>query len=88
MTRPGTAGRNVRGWTTVRTSCGRDLVVRGLRLDGLPNPVRRVVLDIGCQPYDRGEVWVSLTATEARQLASHLVVHADAIEDGSAPPQR
>jgi hypothetical protein len=80
MKRPGTAGRQVRSGTTVRTSCGRDLVVSRLRLDGLPHPVHRVVLDIGCQPYDRDEVWVSLTATEARQLARHLVAHADMIE--------
>jgi HSP20 family molecular chaperone IbpA len=50
------AGR-VASRTVLRTSCGRDLVVGRLRLDGLPHPTLRVTLDVGCQPYDHGEVW-------------------------------
>jgi hypothetical protein len=74
----------VRPGTVLRTGCGRELVVSRLRLDGLPRPVDRVVLDIGCQPYDRDEVWVSMTAAEARQLAAHLMVQAAVLEGGSA----
>jgi hypothetical protein len=59
--------------SVVRTSCGREFVVGRLRLDGLPHPALRVTLDVGCQPYDRGEVWVSLTAAEARHLAGQLL---------------
>jgi putative redox protein len=67
----------------VQTSCGRQLVVGRLRLDGLAPPVGRVTLDIGCQPYDHGEVWASLTAAEARQLAGLLLARAADIEDDS-----
>jgi hypothetical protein len=83
MKRPGSAGRVVRPGAVLRTGCGRELVVSRLRLDGLPHPVRRVVLGIGCQPYDQDEVWVSMTAAEARQLAGQLMVQAAVLEDGS-----
>jgi len=57
----------------VHTSCGRELVVGRLRLDGLLRPAHRITSDVGCQPYDHGEVWASLTAAEARQLAGQLL---------------
>ncbi len=74
--------------SVVRTSCGRELVVGRLRLDGLPHRTLRVTLDVGCQPYDHGEVWASLTAAEARQLAGHLLAQAAAVERESAETSR
>jgi hypothetical protein len=59
-----------------------------LRLDGLPHPAIRVTLDVGCQPYDRGEVWASLTAAEARQLAGQLLAQAAAAERESSATTR
>jgi hypothetical protein len=78
----------VRPGTVIRTSCGRELVVGRLRLDGLPQPTLRVTLDVGCQPYDRGEVWASLTAAEARQLGGELLAQAAAAERESAATTR
>jgi hypothetical protein len=72
----------------VQTGCGRELVVGRLRLDGLAQPVRRVTLDIGCQPYDHDQVWASLTAAEARQLAGMLLTQAAQVEDDSGWPDR
>jgi putative redox protein len=82
------AGGRAASRTVIRTSCGRELVVGRLRLDGLPHPTLRVTLDIGCQPYDRGEVWASLTAAEARQLATQLLAQATAAERESAATRR
>ncbi len=67
----------------MRTTCGRDLVVGRLRLEGLARPVGRVTLDVGCRPYDHNEVWTSLTAAEARHLAALLLAEA-ARADGDA----
>ncbi len=55
-----------------------------MRLDGLPHPAARVTLDVECQPYDRGEVWASLTTAEARQLAGQLLAQATAADRDTA----
>ena len=84
---PGAGDRavaQVASQSVVRTSCGRELVVGRLRLDGLPHRTLRVTLDVGCQPYDRGEVWMSLTAAEARQLAGRLLAQAARVDRESA----
>lgn len=62
--------------SAMRTTCGRDLVVGRLRLEGLARPVGRVTLDVSCLPYDHNEVWTSLTAAEARHLAALLLAEA------------
>jgi hypothetical protein len=69
----------------VQTSCGRELAVGRLRLDGLGHPVHRVTLDIECQSHDREQVWASLTVGEARQLAAHLLAQAAAVLGESSP---
>jgi putative redox protein len=82
------AGARLASRTVVRTTCGRELVVGRLRLTGLPHPTLRVTLDVGCQPYDRGVVWASLTAAEARQLAGQLLAQAAAADRESAATTR
>ena len=74
------AGGRLVARTVVRTTCGREFVVGRLRLEGPPYPALRVTLDVECQPYDRGEVWASLTAAEARQLAGQLLAQAAAAD--------
>lgn len=71
------------GETVVRTACGRELTIGRLRLDGVRPCVGRVTLDVGCEPYDRGEVWASLTPDEARCVALALLDEADAAEAGA-----
>ena len=66
--------------TVVRTTCGRELTIGRFRLNGLRPLAERVTLDVGCEAYDRGEVWASLTPTEARRVALALVGEADAAE--------
>jgi hypothetical protein len=72
----------------VQTSCGRQLVVGRLRLDGLAHPVHRVTLDVGCQPYDHDQVWASLTVAEARRLAGLLLAQATMVEAERGPTDR
>jgi hypothetical protein len=88
MTRRAPAVQQVAARAVVRTGCGRELVIGRLRLDGLPRPVRRVTLDVACQPYDRAEVWASLTVDEARQLAAHLLAQAALVADESTATER
>jgi len=82
MTQP-TPRRPAKG--VVRTSCGRELAVGRLRLDGLGRPVNRVTLDIGCQSYDGEQLWASLTVGEARRLAAHLLAQAAAVLGEASP---
>ncbi|MGW7363726.1 OsmC family protein [Streptomyces sp. NPDC054841] len=66
----------------VRTQCGRTINVSRFVPEGLPAEMGRVVLDTVCEPYDRSEVWASLTPEEARRIAGLLLFQAEAV----APP--
>jgi putative redox protein len=71
--------RGARG-KTMRTECGREIVLGRLELPGLAHPVSRVTLDVGLRPYDHGEAWLSLTPNEARRLALGLLAEAATAE--------
>ncbi|WP_427164612.1 hypothetical protein ACQF4J_04390 [Streptomyces sp. C1-1] len=74
----------------VVTACGRRIAVRCLRLAAAERPISRVTLDVGRDQGGEPGVWASLTADEARDLASLLLVQADLAEHGtkSAGPSR
>ncbi|MEU9047805.1 MULTISPECIES: OsmC family protein [unclassified Kitasatospora] len=64
----------------IHTRCGRTIAVSRFAPGVLPPELGRVVLDTACEPYDRTEVWASLTPGEARQLAGLLLQQAAAVE--------
>lgn len=68
------------------TACGRQLRIGHLPLDGLPGG-GRVTVTASCAAFDRGQLWMTLTAPEARQLAAALLLESAALEDwhGAAP---
>jgi len=68
----------------LQTRCGRTIAVSRLAPGVLPVGMGRVVLDTACEPYDRSEVWASLTPTEARELAGLLLQQAAAVEEPPA----
>jgi putative redox protein len=70
---------------TVRTGCGREITVGRLRFRGREHPHGRVTLDVGLQPYDHDDAWVSLTSGEARRLALSLLAEAAAVERDDEP---
>ena len=57
----------------LRTSCGRQLTTGRLALGDAGYPVTRVFVDLGDCPGYEDNHWASLTVTEARQLAAHLL---------------
>ncbi|MEU0397661.1 OsmC family protein [Streptomyces sp. NPDC006208] len=65
---------------TVRTGCGRTISVSRFVSEGLPAEMGRVVLDTVREPYDRSEVWASLTPEEARRIAGLLLFQAEAVD--------
>ncbi|WP_327322596.1 OsmC family protein [Streptomyces sp. NBC_01210] len=67
----------------VRTGCGRTISVSRFVPEGPPAEMGRVVLGTVCEPYDRSEVWASLTPEEARRVAGILLFQAEAV----APPE-
>ncbi|MFI6445677.1 OsmC family protein [Kitasatospora sp. NPDC050543] len=67
------------------TRCGRNIAVSRYARGVLPPGLGRVVLDTGCEPYDRNGVWAELTPAEARELAALLLRQADAVD---RPPSR
>ncbi|MDH6574691.1 OsmC family protein [Kitasatospora sp. MAP5-34] len=64
----------------IHTACGRTIAVSRFAPGSLPIEMGRVVLDTACEPYDRSEVWASLTPGEARNLAGLLLFQAAAVE--------
>ena len=64
----------------MHTSCGRTVTVGRLKLSGPEHPLGRVSMNIGCEPHDRGQVWMSLTASECRRLAGILLAQAAAAD--------
>ncbi|MFH9347958.1 OsmC family protein [Kitasatospora sp. NPDC017646] len=68
----------------MHTACGRTLAVSRFPPEVLPDS-GRVVLDTLCEPYDTGQVWISLTPAEARHLAGMLLRQAAAVDHPRAP---
>lgn len=66
--------------SVMRTRAGRTIAVSRFASGVLPLGLGRVVLDTACEPYDRTEVWASLTPGEARRLAGLLLGQAAAVE--------
>jgi len=77
------AGRGL-GRDVVRTTCGREFTVSGLRLEKLAHPAARVSLSTRPLPQDGDTLWASFTPQEARRLAAHLLAHAAAAESATA----
>lgn len=74
--------------TTVGTSCGRELSVGRLRLDGVADSEHRpgfVTLSSALRPFDQDQWWASLTPVQARDLASALLAQATALEADEPP---
>ncbi|MEV7358848.1 CBS domain-containing protein [Kitasatospora sp. NPDC091276] len=63
----------------MHTTSGRTVAVSRFIPEVLPD-TGRVVLDTVRKPYDTGEVWISLTPAEARELAGMLLRQAAAVE--------
>ncbi|WP_331744015.1 OsmC family protein [Kitasatospora sp. NBC_01300] len=61
------------------TASGRTVAVSRFTPEVLPD-TGRVVLDTVRKPYDTGEVWISLTPAEARELAGMLLRQAAAVD--------
>jgi hypothetical protein len=61
---------------SVRTTCGREIQVGHLALGGGPRPAQRVSLCISASPDAQDGTWAGLTADEARQLATALLIQA------------
>jgi putative redox protein len=68
----------------MRTSCGRTITVGRLKLTGPAPPLGRITMNLGCEPHDRGQVWMSLTASECRHLAGILLAQAASAEQECA----
>ncbi|HZU55156.1 MAG TPA: hypothetical protein VFA06_04760 [Actinocrinis sp.] len=81
------AGRRL-GRDVVRTTCGREFTVSGLRLERLAHPAARVSLSTSPLPQDGDTLWASFTPQEARRLAAHLLAHAAAAESDAASAVR
>ena len=64
----------------VRTGCGREIAIGRMQMRPGRHQVDRITLRIGCQPYDNGEVWASLTSEESRALAGKLLAQAAAAD--------
>ncbi|MGE5291414.1 MAG: OsmC family protein [Micromonosporaceae bacterium] len=64
----------------MHTSCGRTVTLGRLKLSGPEHPLGRVSMNIGCEPHDHGQVWMSLTASECRRLAGILLAQAAAAD--------
>lgn len=69
---------------TIRTNGGRQVSVGRLTLEKMA-PIGRVILRITCRRAERDQLWASLTAAEARQLAEHLMTQATAVERRCRP---
>ncbi len=54
------------------TLSGRHLHVGALPMRGLPH-LGRVTLQVGCESFDREQMWLSLRPDEARRLADALL---------------
>ncbi|MFJ9846662.1 OsmC family protein [Kitasatospora sp. NPDC101155] len=63
----------------MRTASGRTLAVSRYAPAVLPD-TGRIVLDAAREPYEADQVWLSLTAAEARQLAGMLLRQAASLE--------
>jgi hypothetical protein len=64
---------------TIRTDGGREVRVGRLTLEEAA-PIGRVILRVTCQRAERGHLWASLTAAEARRLAADLLGQAAAVD--------
>lgn len=80
--------RHGTGRDVVRTVCGREFTVGGLRLEHLAHPAARVSLSTHRLPQDTETLWASFTADEARRLAAHLLAHAAAADSVTVAPPR
>lgn len=63
----------------IRTDGGREVRVGRLTLEDAA-PIGRVILRVTCQRAERGHLWASLTAAEARRLAAELLGQAAAVD--------
>ena len=61
---------------SVRTTCGREIRIGHLALGGGSHPAQRVSLGISASSDAEDGTWAGLTADEARQLATALLVQA------------
>lgn len=64
---------------TMLTDGGREVKVGRLTLEEAV-PIGRVILRVTCRRAERGHLWASLTAAEARRLAADLLGQAAAVE--------
>ncbi|MEV6110845.1 hypothetical protein AB0M28_40055 [Streptomyces sp. NPDC051940] len=78
----------------MRTSCGRLIAIRRMRL-GLPGRgVARVTLDVGPEREGASHAWASLSPHEARALgwalieAAEVAEHEAAVLPGDTEPRR
>nr|WP_188309015.1 OsmC family protein [Streptomyces sp. CBMA123] len=68
----------------MHTAAGRTVAVSRYTPEVLPDS-GRIVLDTPLEPYDVHQVWISLTAAEARQLAGMLLRQATLLERPQTP---
>ncbi|HEX6347419.1 hypothetical protein [Umezawaea sp.] len=64
------------------TKCGRQIAVGRMQLSA-PTPIGRVTLRVGPDGSGRGEAWLSLTPTEANDLARALLAQGDVLAFGA-----
>jgi putative redox protein len=73
-------GGTVSAHEVMRTSCGREITVGRLKLSGPAHPLGRISMNLGCEPHDHGQVWMSMTPSECRHLAGMLLAQAASAE--------
>ncbi len=73
-----TSTSGARHHVSFRTICGREIQVGHLILGGAPHPAQRVSLGISAPSGTGDGTWAGLTAGEARQLATALLLQAAA----------
>ena len=75
-------------YVSVRTTCGREIRIGHLALGGGLQPVQRVSLGISASSDTEDGTWAGLTAGEARQLATALLVQAASCDSLGRAVQR